>query len=48
MNEVSANLTGNDSIATDKDASSIHFVKAGQVVLRRFNTSIDLRCVAGL
>jgi hypothetical protein len=48
MNEVSANLTGNDSIATDKDASSIHFMKAGQVVLRRFNTSIDLRCVAGL
>jgi hypothetical protein len=48
MNEVSQNLQGNDLIATDKDASSLHMLKTGQVVLRRFNTSIDLRCVAGL
>lgn len=48
MNEVSQNFAGNDSISTDKDASSLHMLKTGQVVLRRFNTSIDLRCVAGL
>lgn len=48
MNEVSQNLSGNDVISTDKDASSLHMLKTGQVVLRRFNTSIDLRCVAGL
>ena len=48
MNEVSQNLSGNDLVATDKDASSLHMLKTGQVVLRRFNTSIDLQCVAGL
>jgi hypothetical protein len=48
MNEVSQNLSGNDVVATDKDASSLHMMKTGQVVLRRFNTSIDLQCVAGL
>lgn len=49
MNEVvSNNLQGNADIATDKDASSIHMMKTGQVVLRRFNTSIDLQCIAGL
>ena len=41
-------FTANDIISTDKDGSSVHFLKAGQVVLRRFNTSIDLQCVAGL
>jgi hypothetical protein len=48
MNEVSQNLSGNDVVATDKDASSLHMMKTGQVVLRRFNTSIDMQCVAGL
>jgi hypothetical protein len=48
MNEVSQNLSGNDVVSTDKDASSLHMLKTGQVVLRRFNTSIDLQCVAGL
>jgi hypothetical protein len=48
MNEVSSNLQGNDLVATDKDASSLHMLKTGQVVLRRFNTSIDLQCIAGL
>jgi len=48
MNEVSQNLSGNDLVATDKDASSLHMLKTGQVVLRRYNTSIDLQCVAGL
>ncbi len=48
INEVSQNLQGNDLVATDKDASSLHMLKTGQVVLRRFNTSIDLQCVAGL
>lgn len=47
LNEAS-NGQGNDVISTTKDASSIEFLKTGQVVLRRFNTSIDLRCVAGL
>jgi hypothetical protein len=35
-------------VSSDKDASSLHMLKTGQVVLRRFNTSIDLQCVAGL
>lgn len=48
MNEVSQSFAGNDLIATDKDASSLHMLKTGQVVLRRFNTSIDLQCIAGL
>lgn len=48
MNEVSQNLSGNDVVSTDKDASSLHMLKTGQVVLRRFNTSIDLQCIAGL
>ena len=48
MNEVSPSLQGNDTVSTDKDASSLHMLKTGQVVLRRFNTSIDLQCVAGL
>ena len=48
MNEVSQNLSGNDVVSTDKDASSLHMLKTGQVILRRFNTSIDLQCIAGL
>lgn len=48
MNEVSQGFAGNDVISTDKDASSLHMLKTGQVVLRRFNTSLDLQCVAGL
>lgn len=48
MNEVSQNLSGNDVVSTDKDASSLQLLKTGQVILRRFNTSMDLQCVAGL
>jgi hypothetical protein len=50
MNEASNGtaFTANDTISTDKDGSSVHFLKTGQVILRRFNTSIDLQCVAGL
>lgn len=31
--------------SSDRDASSIHYMQSGGVVMRRFNTSIDLRCV---
>jgi hypothetical protein len=50
INEAAAgtSFSANDTISTDKDGSSVHFLKAGQVVLRRFNTSIDLTCTAGL
>jgi hypothetical protein len=47
MNEVSPSLQGNDIVSTDKDASSLHMLKTGQVVLRRFNTSLDMQCIAG-
>lgn len=45
INELPGDFKGNDFRASDKDASSLHMLKASQVVLRRFNTSIDLRCV---
>jgi hypothetical protein len=44
INELPADFKANDLRASDKDASSIHLLKASQVVLRRFNTSIDLKC----
>ena len=44
INELPADFKGNDFRASDKDASSIHLLKASGVVLRRFNTSIDLQC----
>jgi hypothetical protein len=44
INELPADFKGNDFRASDKDASSIHLLKASGIVLRRFNTSIDLQC----
>lgn len=41
-------FSGNDSRATDVDGASVHMLKTGHVLLRRFDTSIDLQCVAGL
>lgn len=38
--------TGNDMRASDIDGASVHFLKVGGICLRRFNTSIDLQCVA--
>lgn len=32
--------------ASDVDGASVHFLKEGGILLRRFDTSIDLRCVA--
>jgi len=32
--------------ASDVDGASVHFLKTGGVVLRRFDTSLDLQCVA--
>lgn len=39
-------FTGNQLRASDIDGASVHFLKTGGVVLRRFDTSLDLRCVA--
>ena len=44
INELPSDFKGNDFRASDKDASSIHLLKASGIVLRRFNTSIDLQC----
>lgn len=33
--------------ASDIDGASVHFLKEGGILLRRFDTSIDLQCVAG-
>lgn len=37
-------FTGNDLRATDIDGASVHFLKQGGILLRRFDTSLDLRC----
>lgn len=39
---------GNDLRATDIDGASVHFLKVAGIILKRFDTSIDLQCVAGL
>ena len=41
-------FSGNALRATDIDGASVHFLKTSHVVLRRYDTSIDLQCVAGL
>ena len=41
-------FSGNDLRASDVDGASVHYLKTGHVLLRRFDTSIDLQCVAGL
>jgi len=33
--------------ATDQDGASVHFLKSGSVVLKRYDTSIDLQCDLG-
>jgi hypothetical protein len=33
--------------ASDIDGASVHFLKQGGMLLRRFDTSLDLQCVAG-
>lgn len=38
---------GNSQLrATDIDGAAVHFLKVGGILLRRFDTSVDLRCVA--
>lgn len=39
-------FSGNDLRATDLDGASVHFLKTCGVCLRRFDTSLDLQCVA--
>jgi hypothetical protein len=34
------------SRASDIDGASVHFLKQAGIVLRRFDTSLDLQCVA--
>ncbi|WP_406672420.1 hypothetical protein [Natronospira sp.] len=36
---------GNDLRATDIDGCSVHFLKVAGIVLKRFDTSLDMRCV---
>ena len=38
--------SGNDLRASDIDGASVHFLKTCGVCLRRFDTSLDLQCVA--
>lgn len=38
-------FTGNDLRASDIDGCSVHFLKVAGIVLKRFDTSIDLQCV---
>lgn len=37
---------GNDLRATDLDGASVHFLKTCGICLKRFDTSVDLQCVA--
>lgn len=39
-------FSGNDLRASDIDGASVHFLKTCGIVLKRFDTSIDLQCVA--
>lgn len=39
-------FSGNDLRASDIDGASVHFLKTCGVCLRRFDTSLDLQCVA--
>jgi hypothetical protein len=38
--------TGSSQRASDIDGAAVHFLKMGHVLLRRFDTSLDLQCVA--
>jgi hypothetical protein len=37
-------FTGNDTRASDIDGCAVHYLKVGGILLRRFDTSIDLQC----
>lgn len=39
-------FSGNDLRASDIDGCSVHFLKTAGILLRRFDTSLDLQCVA--
>lgn len=39
-------FTANDSRASDIDGASVHMLKTAGILLRRFDTSLDLKCVA--
>ena len=39
-------FTGSDTRASDIDGASVHMLKTAGILLRRFDTSLDLQCVA--
>jgi len=39
-------FSGNDSRASDIDGASVHMLKTAGILLRRFDTSLDLKCIA--
>jgi len=39
-------FTGTDARASDIDGASVHMLKTAGILLRRFDTSLDLQCVA--
>jgi len=39
-------FTGNDTRASDIDGASVHMLKTAGILLRRFDTSLDLQCTA--
>lgn len=39
-------FSGNDLRASDIDGASVHFLKQGSILLRRYDTSINLECIA--
>jgi hypothetical protein len=39
-------FSGNDLRASDVDGASVHFLKQAGILLRRYDTSIDLQCIA--
>jgi hypothetical protein len=39
-------FTANDSRASDIDGASVHMLKTAGILLRRFDTSLDLKCIA--
>jgi hypothetical protein len=39
-------FAGTDTRASDIDGASVHMLKTAGILLRRFDTSLDLQCVA--
>jgi hypothetical protein len=37
-------FSGNDLRASDIDGASVHFLKVAGIVMKRFDTSVDMRC----